>query len=188
MNLSCPNSIQGKFSPNDQHSLKVPQTSMAMVLLTLRRVQVCLRVSLAQPSFCSCLISLGHCLALIPPLVTSLPHPLLIPRQLTQQASSDQCTVSPLPSAPQLCLGDFLSQSLDTKQPLLNIYPADCRQRKLLETSAGKSKQSKCHSHSFLIILPSLQMTLTSSCHPAPHRLRATVCVLIVTWHGATAP
>lgn len=118
----------------------------------------------------------------------SLPHPLLIPRQLTQQASSDWCTVSPLPSAPQLCLGDFLSQSLDTKQPLLNIYPADCRQRRLLETSAVKSKQSKCHSHSLSVMCPSLQMTLTSFCHPASHLLRATVRVLIVTWHGATAP
>lgn len=158
-----------------------------MVLLVLRRVQACLRVSPAQPSSCSCLISPGHCLALIPPLVTILPHPLLIPRQLTQQASSDQCTVSPLPSAPQLYLGDFLPQSLDTKQPLLNIYPADRRQWSLLETSAGKSKQSKCHSHYILIIFQSLQMTLTSFCHLAPHLLRATIRVPPVTWHGTTA-
>lgn len=157
-----------------------------MVLLMLRRVQACLRVSPAQPSFCSSLISPGHCLALIPRRVTSLPHPLLVPHQLTQQASSDEW-VSPLPSAPQLYLGDFLSQSLDTKQPLLNIYPADRRQWSLLETSAGKSKQSKCHSHYILIIFQSLQMTLTSFCHLAPHLLRATIRVLTVTWHGATA-
>ena len=158
-----------------------------MVLLMLRRVQVCLRLSPAQPSLCSCLISPGHCSALIPPLVASLPHPLLIPRQLTQQAPSDQWTVSPLPSAPRLYLGDVLSQSLDTKQPLLNIYPADSRQWGLLETSAGKSKQSKCHSHYILMIFQSLQMTLTSCCHLAPHLLRATIRVLTVTWHGATA-
>lgn len=153
----------------------------------LRRVQVCLRVSLAQPSFCSCLISPGHCWALILPLLLVFPIPSWFhvsshsrPLQISVQWAL--CPLLPSSASETSCL------SLDTKQPLLNIYPADCRQRRLLETSAVKSKQSKCHSHSLLVIFPSLRMTLTSFCHPAPHLLRATIRVLIVTWHGATAP
>lgn len=76
----------------------------------------------------------------------------------------------------------------DTKQPLSNIYWADCRKPGLLGNCTGKSEQSKCHSHYILRILQSLQMTLTFLCHRASHLLRAASRVLILIRHVLPRP
>lgn len=95
--------------------------------------------------------------------------------------SSPLCIVYNEPSA--LC-SPALPQSPDTKQPLSNIYWADCSTPGLLGNCAGKSKQSKCHSHCILIILQSLQLTLTSYVmeHPTSY-VPLTGCVFSTGMH-----
>lgn len=112
-----------------------------------------------------CFKSPGRHPVLILVLIFNLLSLLLISCWLKQHPHFDPRTMSSLPSALQHFLRALLSQSLDTKQPLSNIYPANCSEPRLLGNCTGKSKQSKCHSYYILIMLQGLQVTPTSLCH-----------------------
>lgn len=144
--------------------------------------QVCLGLSLAQPSPASISLLIIS-LVLMPALFFNL---LQISCQLRQQPSLDQGTMSPLASAPQHFLRALLSQSLAAKHNHCQIFTE--------QTAASQGfreywkEQSKCHSRYILIILKSLQMTLTSLCHWASYLLRAINGVLPVTGAALSHP